>query len=137
MSVITVKISKVIEGRRLVFGWGSVCTKRDASGVFVQYRDTDGDEFPEDVTLDGWLEYAKGDRVLDSMHDEKRVGIVPFIFPMTSDVAEALGLLDALQQTGILVGAYIEDDQILADFQSGKLEGFSMGGAAQFEELPE
>ena len=137
MSVITVKIAEVQEDMRLVFGWGSICTKRDESGVFVQYRDTDGDEFDEKVTTEGWLDYAKGDRVLDSMHDEKRVGVVPFIFPMTQDVAKSLGMLDALQQTGILVGAYIEDDQILADFKSGKLKAFSMGGAAQFEELPE
>lgn len=135
MSEILINVTKVNDGKRLVFGVGSVCLKRDESGAFVQYRDTDGDEFDEAVTLDGWLEYAAGDRVLDCMHDERRVGFVPFIFPMMSDVAASYGLLDAMDQTGIYVGAYIEDDQILADFKSGKLKAFSMGGAAQFEDI--
>lgn len=135
MSEILINVTKVDEGKRLVFGVGSICMKRDESGALIQYRDNDGDEFGEDVTLEGWLEYAKGERILDYMHNERRVGYVPFIFPMMSDVAESLGLLDALDQTGILVGAYIEDDQILADFKSGKLKAFSMGGMAQFEDI--
>ena len=55
---------------------------------------------------------------------EKR-GTVPFLFPLLSDVAEALGI--STQRTGLLVGA-LPDPDIYGKYQNGEYTGFSIGG---------
>lgn len=137
MTDVTVKVTKVDLGKRMVFGWGSVCKKRCDDGAFKIYTDTDNEQFPEETTLDAWIEYMKGDRIMDNMHDEKPMGKVIFAFPLMEDIAEALGLTSALDQTGVIVGTLVDDDEVLKKFHTGEYTGFSIGGYADYEDVTE
>lgn len=125
-----VPIVKTDMDRRLVFGWGQLVTK-NGEEIF----DTDNQSIPKTVALDGWLDYAKGDRLLKQMHKGESRGMVPFIFPFYDDVLKSLGVENPLGQEGIAVGAFIGDDETLAKFDSGELTGFSIGGGAVWEDL--
>lgn len=52
-------------------------------------------------------------------------GSVPFLFPMTSDIAAALDI--QTERTGLLVGA-LPDPDILQKYKTGEYTGFSVGG---------
>lgn len=122
---------KVSAGERLVFGWGQVCTKNGEL-----YFDTDNQAFPEDVTLKGWTEFMKGDqRTHKAMHAGVEMGQVVYAFPMLTDIAKSLGF-ENLPQTGILVGVYVSDDATLQKFATGEYTGFSIGGGAVWEDVP-
>lgn len=126
---IVVPIAKVDKDRRLVFGWGQIVTEKGAE-VF----DTDNQAIPKIVALDGWLEFAKGGRMLKQMHAGESRGMVPFIFPMFDEVLKSLGI-EPVGKEGIAVGAFIEDDETLAKFDSGEFKGFSIGGGAVWEDV--
>lgn len=129
-------VLKVDDSRRLVFGWGSICKKRDPeTGEFKIYTDTDNEQFPEDVTTDAWVDFMCGDRLMDSMHDEKPVGKVVFAFPLTEDIAKQFGFLDKLDQTGVIVATRVDNEEILNKFRSGEYTGYSIGGSALYEDV--
>ena len=120
--MINVKVNKVDNSLRMVFGWGSICKKRNQeTGQLEIYTDTDNEQFPEDVTLKAWLDFMNSDqRIMDNMHNEQPVGKVVFAFPMTEDIAASFGLVDKLDQTGVIVGTLITDDEVLKKFQTGE-----------------
>lgn len=121
---------KIDTMQRLVFGWGQICTKNG-----VDYFDTDNQNFPEDITLDGWKEFMRKDRrAHKAMHQGVEVGDVVFAFPMLTDIAESLGF-ENLAQTGMIVGVYVADDGVLQKFISGDYTGFSIGGSAVWEDV--
>lgn len=135
--MINVKVSKTDPGLRMVFGWGTICKKRNSeNGLLEEYIDTDNEMFPEDVVLKAWLEFMSGDqRIMDNMHNEQPVGKVVFAFPMTEDIAASFGLVDKLDQTGVIVGTLITDDEVLKKFQTGEYTGYSIGGTAYYEDV--
>ena len=137
MADITVKVLKRDQASPLVYGWGSICRVRDASGNMADYRDTDNEEFPEDVTEAAWREFMINSRAMDVMHDEQPLGRVVYAMPMTTDIAKAFGVLDALDRTGVMVGVQIDDPQLLEKFRTGEYTGFSIGGSAQYEPISE
>ena len=137
MADITVKVLKTDSTSPLVYGWGSICKVRDASGALVDYRDTDNEEFPEDVTEAAWRDFMLNSRQMDVQHDEQPMGRVVYAMPMTEDIAKAFGVLDALDRTGVMVGVQIDDPALIAKFRSGDYTGFSIGGAAQYEDISE
>jgi adenylate kinase family enzyme len=110
----------------LVFGWGIVC--KDADGA--DYRDPQGNHIPEDAMVAATTEFMKSVRVHGDMHSrgltiDAPAGIVVHSFPLTSDIAKALGI--DTKQTGWLV-ATAPDPAMLAKFRSGEYTGFSIGG---------
>lgn len=121
---------KVSTQLQLVFGWGQVCTKNGEL-----YFDTDNQALPEDVTLEGWTDFMKSDkRTHKAMHSGGEVGQVVYAFPMLTDIAKSLGF-ENLPQTGILVGVYVADQNILQKFATGEYTGFSIGGRAEWEDV--
>lgn len=134
MSDVLVRIIKAEAELPLVYGWGSVCKVRDASGQLADYWDTDNECFPEDVTEMAWRDFMKNARHMDVMHDEKTMGRVVYAMPMTEDIAKAYGILDSLKQTGVMVGVEVTDPEVLGKFRSGEYTGFSIGGSARFDD---
>lgn len=137
MADITVKVLKTDSTSPLVYGWGAICKIRDASGVMIDYRDSDNEEFPEDVTEAAWRDFMLNSRQMDVQHDEQPMGRVVYAMPMTEDIAKAFGVLDALDRTGVMVGVQIDDPALIAKFRSGEYTGFSIGGSAQYEDISE
>lgn len=122
-------VLKVDTQRRLVFGWAQICTKNGQ-----EYFDTDNQSIPEDITLDGWADFMRNGRVNKAMHDGDQVGEVAFAFPAFDDILKSLGIQPG-DQSGIIVGVYVNDDTILNKYHSGEYQGFSVGGGAQWEDV--
>lgn len=118
------KIAKVDEDERTVFGWASVVTK---GGKLIV--DKQGDVIEPQV-----LESAAYDYMLDSrrhghMHTTvfEDSGIIESMM-FTAEKQKALGI--DLGQEGWWVGYYVKHDDMWADIKAGKLPEFSIGGLA-------
>lgn len=124
-------ICKVDAPRKLVFGWAQVCTKEGAP-----YYDTDNEHFPEDVTLDAWVGFMKDYREHKAMHSGESVGEVVFAFPAFPDILSSLGIQTG-NISGMIVGVKVDDPGVLEKFHSGAYLGFSIGGAAVYQDEAE
>lgn len=118
---ISCDVIKTDASRRLVFGLAIVC-KVDGE----DYYDLQGEHIPEGVMFDAALEFAKSARVAKEMHAGDQVGMFPFIFPLTTEVAEALNITTT--KTGMLVAMQADPEQF-ERFETGELTGFSIGGS--------
>lgn len=120
LSSVYCEVVKTDSSRRLVFGFAVVC-KLDGEDYF----DLHGDHIPEEVALDAFLDFAKNSRVALEMHGGDPVGMHPFIFPLTAEVAKAMEI--ETRKTGIIIGAQVDEERF-AKFESGELRGFSIAG---------
>lgn len=120
-------VCKVDAKHGIVFGWAIVC-KQDGADYF----DLQDEHVPEDVMLEAAADFSKGARDAKAMHEGRAQGQVLFAFPMTADVAKALGI--ETSKTGLLIGMK-PNAEVLAKFQSGEYSGFSIGGRASYENV--
>jgi hypothetical protein len=115
------RVCKVDMGLGLVIGWALVCTM---SGV--DYIDTQGDHVPEFAMLEATTDFMLNSRVALLSHQGKAIGRIVHSFPMTAEIADAMGVKTT--KTGWMVAMKPNDPGILADYLSGRLRGFSIGG---------
>lgn len=113
-------VCKVDECLGLVFGWAIVC-KVDGQ----EYFDTQGDYIPEDSMMKAAADFMENSRMAKDMHQGEAIGPIVFAFPMTEDVAKALGI--ETKKTGLLIAMKPPAD-ILEKFKSNEYTGFSVGG---------
>ena len=120
------KVAKVSESLGLVLGYAIVCTEDGEP-----YYDLQGDHIPEDAMLKAALDFAEHSQVAGDTHTRDATGnvvkhgTVPFLFPLTADIAKALDI--ETPTTGLLV-ALRPNDEMLTKFKSGEYTGFSIGG---------
>lgn len=112
-------VVKVDETLRLVFGFAIVC-KVDGE----DYYDVQKDHIPEDAMLKAADQFMVESRVSGDMH-KRADGSVVFAFPLTTEVAKALGIVT--KKTGLLV-AVRPSPEVFEKFKSGEYTGFSIGG---------
>ena len=117
---VTAEVRKVDEQLGVVFGWGLVCTE---SGE--PYVDLQDDHIPESTMLKAAVGFADGARVAKEMHGGPQIGTVVFVWPMTADIAKAIGV--QTERTGMLIGMR-PNAEVMAKFKSGEYRGFSIGG---------
>jgi hypothetical protein len=117
---LTCEVAKVDDSIGVVFGWGIVCTEGGEP-----YVDLQDDHIEEATMLKAAAAFAHGERVAKEMHRGAPAGTVLFVWPMTADIAKAVGVQS--RRTGMLVGMRPEPS-MLAKFRSGELRGFSIGG---------
>jgi hypothetical protein len=132
---IEVSVCKVDKRLGLVFGYAIVC-KVDGEDYYDlgSYDEATeqvvSDHISEDEMLVAVTDFMKSARVAKEMHTGDQRGGVVHSFPLTTDIAKALGIV--AKTTGWLV-AMQPDPDMLAKFESGELTGFSIGGAGQRE----
>lgn len=121
------KFCKVDEELGLVFGWAIICKvgKRD-------YVDTQGDHIPEESMLSASVHFMLSDRIMKEMHVGDKKGTIVFAFPVTGEIAKAMGL--KVKKTGLMIAVKPDDPDVLAKFKSGEYTGFSIGGSVVTEE---
>jgi hypothetical protein len=133
------RIAKVDETLGVVFGWAIVCTRDgadyydwnvDAAGVHK------GGLVPEHITESAMLksaaDFMASARAGNEMHTGSDVGTFLFAFPLTAEIADAMGI--ASDKTGLMVG-YQAPPAVLAKFRDGTYTGFSIEGKRiQFQE---
>lgn len=117
----TSAILKVDEALGLVFGFAIVC-KQDGEPYF----DVQDDHIPEDAMLAAATDFMLHSRVAKEMHEGDPAGDIVFAFPLTTDIAKALGI--ETKTTGLLIAMKPASDEMLRKFRDGELTGFSIGG---------
>lgn len=130
------QIAKVNDELGLVFGYAVVCKELDLSKaagdrVMVEHYDTQGHHIPEEVMLKAATDFALNSRASKDMHKGEAVQTAVFNFPMTEEIAKALGI--TIEKSGWLI-ALKPTPEILAKYKSGEYTGFSIGGTGQLEE---
>lgn len=115
------EVAKVDEGLGLVFGWSIIC-KKDGEPYF----DVQDDHIPEAAMLEAATDFMQKSRIADEMHRPgSDHGTIVFCFPMTEDVAKAMGVVT--KQTGLMI-AMKPSPAVLAKFKDGTYKAFSIGG---------
>ena len=116
-----VRVNKVDDRLGIVFGYAIVCQEGGHD-----YYDTQGDFIPEDSMLRACANFMAGPRTAKAQHAGGRIGQVVFGYPLTRDIADALGV--TVQRTGFVVGMKPDCREMLDRFANGEFTGFSIGG---------
>lgn len=116
------EVFKVDKSLGLVFGYAIIC-KVDGK----DYWDTQDNHVPEASMLEAVFDFMKSSRTSKEMHSGDEKGKIVFGFPVTEEIAKALGW--TVKQTGFVVGAHYDDPVIIEKFANGEYTGFSIGGA--------
>jgi len=116
------EVVKVDSKLGIVFGWGMVSKIRDED-----YFDTDNQKASCHEMLKSTTAFMKGSRINNSEHTPKDEGVVIHSFPLTPDIAKAMGITSDI--FGWMVGVQPEP-QAFAKFESGEYTGFSIEGTA-------
>jgi hypothetical protein len=136
-----VRIAKVDDNLGMVFGYAVVC-KHNGQDYYDLNVDVGGshagqrvpEHIPEAVMLKSAAEFmANAERPGNEMHKGDNVGSYVFAFPLTTDIAKALGI--STTTTGLLVG-FKPPPEMLAKFKDGTYKGFSIEGRRlSYEEM--
>lgn len=124
----SVSIVKTDEDQRMVYGWASVISEAG-----VPHVDTQGDVIHADDLVKATTDFMADARMAKSMHAGEGIGEVLHSFPLTADLAKALGV--ECPNEGWIVGVKVHDDGVWALVKSGELKAFSIGGNAHREEI--
>lgn len=114
----------------LVFGWGIICCEKNAAGGWDDHYDLQGDHIPEGLMVEATSDFMLNSREAHEMHAGKRVGTIVHSFPLTQDIAKAMGI-DTFK-TGWMV-AMKPEAAVLQKFETGEYRGFSIGGGCDYE----
>lgn len=114
------KVLKTDAEHGVVFGFAIVST---IDGE--KYFDLQGDHITEDAIVKATLEFSEAGAVGKVMHVGDCVAGVPFMFPLTADIAKSLDITTS--KTGLLIGFKPSADD-LEKFRDGTYTGFSIGG---------
>ncbi len=91
------------------------------------YYDLHGHHIPEAEILPACLWFAENGRGMDVMHDRKKAGSAPFVFPYTTEFAKSVGN-DRPIYTGMAFGVKPSDPATLKRIDRGELVAFSLDG---------
>ena len=105
----------------LIFGWAIISTENGKP-----YYDTQGDYIPDDSMLRAAAEFMESKRTMKVMHNGKKVGTVVFAWPVTQEIAQAMGL--KTKCTGLMVAVKPDSPRVLERFKNKQYTGFSIGG---------
>lgn len=130
---VAVRVAKADKPLGLVFGWAIVC-KQDGEAYYDLNVDQAGahagELIPEHITEPAMLKAALGftetEQAGNEMHAGPDKGHYPFVFPLTTDIAKALGIES--KNTGLLI-AYKPPPDVFAKFADGTYRGFSIEGS--------
>lgn len=113
----------------IVFGW-AIVSKFRGEDYYDLNVDPDGSRVPEHIPEDAMLKAAAafmdGDRPGNEQHSGPDKGKFLFAFPLTTEIAKALGI--ETDRTGLIVG-YKATPETIAKVKAGKFTGFSIEGA--------
>ncbi len=123
------KVAKVADDLGIVFGYAYTATKNGEP-----YHDFQGDHvIADDSMISLALDFVKSGANADAMHDRiDRGGNVPFVMPLTPEIAKAFGLEGG--EVGLMIGMK-PDLETFEKFKTGELTAFSIDGIGIREEL--
>jgi len=95
--------------------------------------DRQGDVITPDEISKAATEFMLSVRVAKAMHDGEQIGHVVHSFPVTNELAKALGIQS--DREGWIIAQKITDDEVWKRVKSGELKAFSIGGNAVSEDI--
>ena len=122
------KVLKIDDDQRIIYGWASVTTYKGELVVDLQ-----GDVIKTDTLHKSINEFMKGVRVGKLKHSGEQVGQIVHSFPMSKEICEALGIQS--DKEGWITGYHVTNDELWKAVKSGEYAEFSIGGRAQKEEF--
>lgn len=128
--VLKATVCKVDSKLGLVFGWGIICTEKNAAGEFEDHYDLQGDHIPGDVMLEAASDFMLNSREAHDMHKGARHGAVVHSFPLTREIAKHMGIES--DREGWMI-AMKPSPAVLQKFESGEYRGFSIGGGCAYD----
>lgn len=133
------QVLKVDETLGLVFGWAIVCKVNGEDYYDLNVDRTTGERVPEHITEKAMLEGALGlaaYAVAKEMHVGEQIGTIPFMFPLTTDIAKSMQIETPIN--GLMIAMKPNDPSVTAKFAKGEYTGFSIGGfKTAIEEIEE
>jgi len=123
-----IKILKIDEEQRIIYGWASVTTYKGELVVDLQ-----GDVIKTETLHKAFNKFMKGVRVGKLNHSGEQVGQIVHSFPMSKEICEALGIQS--DKEGVISGFHVTDDTLWEKVKSGEYAEFSIGGRAQKQEF--
>jgi hypothetical protein len=111
----------------LIFGWAIISSENGQP-----YYDTQGDHIPDDSMLRAATEFMESKRTMKIMHGGKKVGTVVFAWPMTPEIAQAMGVKG--NRTGLMIAVKPDNPNVLERFRNSQYTGFSIGGNRLIDE---
>jgi hypothetical protein len=112
----------------LVMGYAMIC-KVNGEPYYDLNLDADGkrvpEHIPEDSMLKASMDFMENSRIGNEMHSGDDKGIYIFAFPLTTEIAKAMGV--ETRTTGLMV-AYKPPPDVLQKFIDGTYTGFSIEG---------
>jgi hypothetical protein len=97
-----------------------ICTEKGED-----HFDLQGDHIPESVMVEASSDFMENARIAKDMHAGDQHGTIVHSFPLTKDIAEAMGIVT--EKTGWMV----------AMKPAGEYTGFSIGGECAYELIEE
>lgn len=123
------RVAKIDEGLGLVYGFAIVCKVDGEPYYDLNIDKSTGtrvpEHIPEDVMAKSAADFMMTTRPGNEMHKGADKGHFVFAFPLTTDIAKALGI--QTRKTGLLV-AYKPPPAVLEKFRDGTYTGFSIEG---------
>lgn len=120
-------VVKADSSRRLVFGFALV----EKTAEQAEYFDLHGHSVSAGEIVDASLEFSLNSRVAKHQHRGEPEGVIPFVFPLTEDIAKSMGI--TAERYGLIIGMRCSEE-LFKRFESGELTGFSIGGTAILED---
>lgn len=118
---------KVDEALGLVFGFAIICTENGEP--FIDLQD---DHCPDEDMVKAGLGLMSNPISTDD-HAREADGLtpiadgrVPFVFPLTADIAKAMGI--ETKRTGLMIGMK-PSPEVFEMFKNGERKAFSIGGS--------
>jgi len=127
------RIHKVDDERRLVFGWAYVA--KTAGGD--QVTDHSGDEVDPENLEEVAYDYVLHSRDGGEMHVAKGVSRLVESLVVTKEKLSGMGLAEDALPAGWWVGFRVDDDAVWKRVKDGELAMFSIGGTGTREEIAE
>jgi hypothetical protein len=121
------QLLKADDNLGLIFGWAIVSSENGEP-----YYDTQGDHIPEDAMLSAAADFMLSNRSMKVMHEGKKAGSVVFAWPMTEEIARAMGISG--ERTGLMIAVKPDNPNVLARFRDKQYTGFSIGGTRLIDE---
>lgn len=132
----TVDILKTDRRLGIVFGFAVICKTLGVDGKVEDYYDLHGDHISEEVMMKAAADFAmQAERTGKAQHQGEKIAECVFSFPLTEDVAKALGITSP--HFGLLLGFRPLDKKTMDDVDSGVYSGFSFGGSGVRTAVPE
>jgi cation transport regulator ChaB len=117
----SVKIIKMDDEQRVVWGWASVATE-NGDAVF----DVHGDHIPMTELTKASIDFMENVRVGKSLHQGAQTSSVIGCLPLSQELAKALGI--ETTREGLIMGFRVQDDATWGLIKSGELPALSIGG---------